>query len=145
MTSEAASIPVPEPDGDSQPYWEALKQRRVLFQRCRGCGQAQLYFRAVCRNCWSRDLENVEAAGTGTVYSYTIVHSVGEPALAAELPYALALVELAEGPRVMTRIEGNPEAVEIGQAVVATFRDISDEFTLLYFRRKDQEPVSWNN
>lgn len=135
-------IPPPEPDADSLPYWTALRERRVVVQRCRGCGHAQLYFRAICTACWSRDLEAAPAAGSGTVYSFTIVHSVGEPALAAELPYALALVELDEGPRVMTRIEGDPETVGIGDRVEATFRDIGEQ-TLLYFRQDGAEAIAW--
>lgn len=143
MTEEKPTIPKPEPDGDSQPYWDALRSRRLVVQKCRQCGEAQLYFRAICKQCWSRDIEAVECTGEGIVYSYTVVHAVGEPALQPELPYALAIVELKEGPRVMTRIEGDPEKVAIGDPVVATYRDIADDVTLLYFRRPEQEPVAW--
>lgn len=135
--SHKPEYPRPEPDPDSRPYWDALREHRVLFQHCRACGNAQLYFRVVCRVCWSRDLEQLQAAGSGSVYSYSVVHSVGDPALAAELPYALAIVELDEGPRVMTRIEGDPDVVRIGDRVQATFRDIGGDFTLLHFRRGD--------
>ena len=136
-------IPQPEPDGDSEPYWQALREKRVVVQRCRSCGEHQLYFRAICRHCWSREVEAVDAKGSGTIYSFTIVYTVGEPALAAEVPYALAIVELDEGARVMTRIEGDPDRVRIGDPVVATFRGIGDGVNLLYFRRKDQEPMAW--
>ncbi|MBV9749222.1 MAG: Zn-ribbon domain-containing OB-fold protein [Acetobacteraceae bacterium] len=130
------AYPRPEPDPDSLPYWNALREGRVLVQRCAACGKAQLYFRAICRYCWSRDLTPEQASGTGTVYSYSVVHTVGDPALAAEVPYALAIVELNEGPRVMTRIEGDPEVVRIGDRVRASFRDIGDDVTLLHFTRE---------
>jgi uncharacterized OB-fold protein len=98
-----------------------------------------MYFRAICRSCWSRDLHNVEAAGTGTVYSFTIMYSVGDPALADELPYALALVDLDEGPRVISRITGDPASVRIGDRVRASFCDLDNECTLLNF---DLEPTA---
>jgi uncharacterized OB-fold protein len=142
--AEKPSIPKPEPDADSRPWWQALRERRVLVQHCRACGMNQLYFRVICHGCWSRDIEAVQASGKGTVYSFTVVHSVGEPALQAELPYALAIVELAEGPRVMTRIEGDPDRVRIGEPVEATFRDIAPDSTLLYFRREGEAPVAWS-
>jgi uncharacterized OB-fold protein len=126
--------PKPIPDPDSGPYWEALKEERLLVQRCRSCGGMQLYFRAVCRSCWSRDIEELEASGRGTVYSFSISHSVGDPALKAELPYAIVLVDLEEGARVLSRLDGDPDAVRIGDPVVAAFRKIDDEATLLHFR-----------
>jgi uncharacterized protein len=121
----------PIPDDDSLPYWEALRRHELLFQRCGACGHAQWYFRAMCAACWSRDLERVAASGAGTVYSFTEVHQSADPALQAELPFTLALVELAEGPRVLGRIEEG--TVAIGDAVMASFRDIG-EWTLLTFR-----------
>lgn len=122
----------PIPDEDSAPYWEGLKNGVVLFQRCADCGHAQWYFRAMCARCWSRNIDEVASSGRGTVYSFTTVHQTADAALAAELPFTLALVDLEEGPRVLGRIEGD-DAVEIGDAVAATFRDIG-EFRLLYFR-----------
>jgi uncharacterized OB-fold protein len=138
----AHAFPKPAPDADSTAYWQALREHRVLFQRCGACGHSQLYFRALCRSCWSRDLHEVQAAGSGTVHSFTICHSVGNRALAAELPYALALVDLDEGPRVMTRIAGEPESVRIGDRVTATFRDLDDEWSLLYFERQESPVAS---
>jgi uncharacterized OB-fold protein len=138
-TTETETLlpPRPEPDADSVRYWDALREHRLLHQHCKSCGRRQLYFRAVCRFCWSRDIEDVESSGRGTVYSYSIVYSVGDKALAREVPYALAIVELDEGPRVMTRIDGDPDAVRIGDAVTATYRDLDDETTLLHFERVD--------
>jgi uncharacterized OB-fold protein len=138
----AHGFPTPTPDADSTPYWQALREHRVLFQRCAACGHSQLYFRALCRSCWSRDLHEVQAGGTGTVHSLTVCHSVGNPALAAELPYALALVDLDEGPRVMTRIVGEPSSVRIGDRVTATFRDLDEECSLLYFERQESGVAS---
>lgn len=130
--SESAAWTQPVPDEDSAAYWEALRHGVVLFQRCADCGHAQWYFRAMCSQCWSRSLDQVASSGRGSVYSVTTVEQTADPALAAELPFTLALVQLEEGPRVLGRIEGDG-AVGIGDPVTATFRDIG-EFSLLYFR-----------
>lgn len=121
----------PVPDEDSAPYWEGLRNRRLLVQRCADCGHTQWYFRAMCTACWSRKLEHVQSSGRGVVYSFTEVHQTADAALQAELPYTLALVDLEEGPRVLGRIEEG--TVAIGDAVGASFRDIG-ESTLLYFK-----------
>jgi uncharacterized protein len=125
--------PKPIPDPDSQPYWDALREHRLLFQRCRACGHAQLYFRAVCRRCWSRDLQATEAAGTGTVHSFSVMHAVGDPELKAELPYAIAIIELDEGARLLSRIDGDPASAHIGQRVRVTYRDLDEETTIPHF------------
>lgn len=128
------AAPVPTPDADSQVYWDNLRKDVLSVQRCVACGRAQLYFRAMCRHCWSRELSVETASGRGTVYSFTVVHQTGHPALNAETPYVLALITLDEGPRVLARIEGDPAAAAIGDRVHATFHDAGD-FRLLYFAR----------
>ncbi|MFM8971115.1 MAG: Zn-ribbon domain-containing OB-fold protein, partial [Actinomycetota bacterium] len=75
------------------------------------------------------------AAGTGTVYTYSVVHSNDLPPFNERVPYVAAIVELDEGPRVMTDIEGvTPDAVEIGMRVSVDFRPISDDITIPVFR-----------
>lgn len=130
--TEGTAFVTPLPDPDSERYWAALREGIVLYQRCAACGHAQLYFRAVCKRCWSRELEDTPASGRGTVYSFTVMHQTSDPALAAETPFVLALVDLEEGPRVLGRVEADPDAVTVGASVSATFRDIG-EATLLYF------------
>jgi hypothetical protein len=136
---QAPAFPRPTPDPDSAPWWDALREHRLLFQRCRRCGHAQLYFRAVCRECWSRDLETPESSGRGVVYSYSVLYSVGDPVLKEELPYALAIVELDEGARLLTRIVGDPDAVAVGRRVRVVFHDVDEELTLPYFALEEDD------
>jgi uncharacterized OB-fold protein len=133
--SEESTRTKPIPDPDSEPFWAALRERRLLLQRCRACGATQLYFRAMCKVCWSRELEHVESGGKGRVYSSTIVHQVGDPALRPEVPFVLALVDLDEGPRLLTRVTGDFERVAIGDPVRASYVDIEGDCTLVYFER----------
>jgi uncharacterized protein len=141
MTENAPAYPRPVPDPDSAPYWEGLRLGTVLFQRCEECGQRQLYFRGVCRACWSDKLAVQESAGRGVVYSFTVLHAVGDRALAAEAPLTIAMVDLDEGPRVLTRIEGDTSDIRIGDRVTASFRQIDDEVTLLHFVRAETQPA----
>jgi uncharacterized OB-fold protein len=134
MMIEAAPIPIP--DADSQPFWDGLSEGKVLYQLCDDCGRGQLYFRVLCKYCQSSALKVMESAGSGVVYSFTVVSQSGNPTLNAETPYALAIVELDEGPRTITRIEGDPTLVKIGDRVHATFRSLED-MTLLFFSREE--------
>ena len=122
--------PEPIPDADSAPFWDALREGILTYQSCANCGHAQLYFRAMCKTCWSRALEVVPASGLGTVYSFTIVHQAGHAGLAGDVPYTLGLVDLDEGPRLLARLA--PEAGAIGARVrAATFA--AGAFNLLRF------------
>lgn len=137
MAAESPARPAPIPDADSAPFWAALNEGRLLVQRCLGCGRAQLYFRALCKHCWSRDLRQEDASGVGTVYSFTVVHQVAHPALRPDAPYVLALIDLDEGPRVVARIDAEGDEVEIGDRVRASLRRVRDEQVLLHFAPLD--------
>ena len=83
----------------------------------------------------SSDLEWHEASGKGTVYSFSVNHRAPHPGFADEIPFVLAIVELEEGPRMMTNIvECNPDSVKIGMAVEVTFEDVTEEVTLPKFK-----------
>lgn len=112
----------PEAFGDaiSAPYWQAAREHRLVIQRCSACGSHQFYPRAFCLACDRDDaLEWVEAAGTAVVHSVVTVHMQVIPEL--EPPYQVAVVELAEGPRMTTNVVGRP--VAIGEPVGLAWRD----------------------
>ena len=127
-----AARPYPEPDGETQPFWDGVGAGRLRLQRCRVCARFVFYPRSVCPHCMAADLEWVDASGTGVVHAFTVVHRAA-PGFADEAPYVVALVELAEGPRMMTRLLGvAPGEAEIGMAVEVA---IEGEPPLPYFRR----------
>lgn len=122
--------PYPQPDDVTQPFWDALAEGSLRIQRCRSCERHVFYPRSVCPWCMSAHLDWVDSSGHGTIYSYTVVHRA--PPGFADAPYVVALVELAEGPRMMTRvIDVEPGSVEIGQKVEL---EIRGEPPLPYFR-----------
>jgi uncharacterized protein len=112
-----------EPDfGDAitAPFWQAAREHRLVIQRCSACGSHQFYPRRFCLTCDRDDaLAWVEASGAALVHSVVTVHMQVIPEL--EPPYQVAVVELAEGPRMTTNIVGGGAA--IGDAVTLTWRD----------------------
>jgi uncharacterized protein len=109
-------------NADSKPYWEGARQGRLLFQRCNNCGHLQFPPRHLCVKCWSDSLGWIESSGRGTVESFTIVHRAPTPDLREKVPYVVAVVLLAEGPRMVTNIVGSDTLqVAIDDNVEATF------------------------
>jgi uncharacterized OB-fold protein len=123
-SAEVSQYPRPVPDGDTRPYWEGVAKGELRIQRCDACGEYVFYPRALCPRCHAGSLAWVAASGDGTIYSYTVVHQAYGP-FAGGVPFVVALVELAEGPRMMTRIVGEPEAVKIGAPVRVTFEQVA--------------------
>ena len=122
-----ARADIPTIDSASTPYREAAKQGRLLIAECTGCGKVHHYPRPFCPHCWSEDVRAVPARGTGTLYTYSTVYVNDLAPFKERLPYVAALVELDEGPRVMTTIEGaDPEHLRVGMAVTAVFRAVDD-------------------
>lgn len=119
----------------SSAYWQQAGGGELLLQCCRDCGHLQHYPRSLCIRCWSHDLIWQPATGTGTVWTFTVVTIPGHPAWSSQVPYVLALVELEEGPRLMTNIVGcPPDSVYCGQAVrLRPGREETDNQTLLQF------------
>ncbi|MFM1654140.1 Zn-ribbon domain-containing OB-fold protein [Brevibacillus sp. B_LB10_24] len=127
----AGQIPKPLIDDDSRPYWEGLKRGELLIQRCGDCNQSIFYPRALCPHCFSERVSWEKASGRGRIYSYTVVHRAFGP---YETPYVVAIVELEEGVRMMTRILGDREKIAIDNRVEVTFEQVDDDLTLPYFQ-----------
>lgn len=128
------SLPEPRPTPMTQPYWEHAARGVLALQRCRACALVFHYPRAYCPQCTSAELEWFAATGRASLYSYVIVHR-GEGAFAERGPYAVAVVELAEGPRLTTNIVGvaqTPEALVLDMALRVCF-ETRGEFRLPVF------------
>jgi uncharacterized protein len=114
-------------DAESRPYWDGLAAGELRIQRCSACGRAVFYPRAVCPHCFAGELTWIRAAGTGTVYAYTTVHRA-PGGLATQVPYPVALVDLEEGVRMLTRIVGTgPDEVRIGARVRLVITPLAGE------------------
>lgn len=95
---------LPEPDAFTRPYWEAAAEGRLLLRRCRPCGRAHHYPREFCPHCWSEDGTWEPATGRATLYTWSVVHRNDLPPFGDRVPYTAAVVDLAEGPRMMTEL-----------------------------------------
>lgn len=120
VVSERAYVgPLPAPDGVTLPWWQAAGEGRLLFQRCPRCRHAQFYPRAVCTRCGETPAWE-SASGRGTVYTFTIVRQMGARPFRERLPYAVAMIELEEGVRMMSNItDCDVGEVHVGMEVEA--------------------------
>lgn len=135
----AYAKPVPRPDEASRPFYDATLRGELVLQRCTTCGRWMWPVRVRCIECFADGLEWAPAQGTGTLYSFTLVHQVFHPGFAGEIPYNVAMVDLTEGVRVITNVVGVAnDALEVGMPLVATFERISDELALPKFEPSDE-------
>ncbi|MES2281891.1 MAG: Zn-ribbon domain-containing OB-fold protein [Pseudomonadota bacterium] len=127
--------PVPVPDADTAVYWQGLKEGRLLLQHCLDCGHIQFYQQAICRQCGNERLEHRPASGLGTVHSFSVVHRAPGPAFKQDVPYAVLLVELDEGPRMISSLVDAPvDSVSFDMRVQLVCEDAGGGITLPRFR-----------
>jgi uncharacterized OB-fold protein len=125
--------PLPIPDSDTRQFWTAASQGRLSIQRCEDCGTHVFYPRLVCPHCCSDRLAWKDASGKGRVYSYTVVER-SPGAFKDMVPYVVALVDLDEGVRMMSRIRtDDPYSVRIGMPVEVEFDPVSEDVALPVF------------
>jgi uncharacterized protein len=123
----------PPQDLEMAPYWAATLEGRLLIQRCVPHSHAQLYGRAHCVTCRG-EVRWEDASGFGTVYSFTVLRQHHSRSLRHLLPLVVALVDLAEGPRIMTNlVDVAPEDVRVGMRVEVYFERVSDHAALPLF------------
>ena len=126
--------PLPKPDQDTVPFWEACKKHELLIQQCKSCRSYIFYPRIFCPVCLGEP-EWVKAKGTGEVYSYSVYYQIYHPVFADDIPYVVALVLLDEGVMMTSRIVGcKPDEVYPGMRVEVDFLDATPEVTLYQFK-----------
>lgn len=121
--------PQPYPQLDAQPYWAALQERRVTYQRCNDCQQAVWPAHSFCPHCGAQpdQLQWQESSGRGTVYSYSTVMRGPTPAWASIAPYTVGFIQMEEGYYLFSQINGKPEDVQIGKPVQVQFLQRGDQ------------------
>jgi uncharacterized OB-fold protein len=127
--------PLPRPNEDSAPFWEAACKGELRMQRCGDCGHVRFPPSLLCARCLSEHAEWVKLSGRGTVYSWIVVHQSQHPAFNADVPYNVAIIELEEGPRLHTNIIGcTNDQIHIGMPVAVAFEKVNDDTALVKFR-----------
>lgn len=131
----APRFDLPEIDDFTRPFWDAATEGRLLIRCCRACARAHHYPREFCPYCWSEDVDWERASGRATLYTWSVVHRNDLPPFGARIPYTAAVVDLVEGPRMMTEIVQCPEGgLSIGMALEVTFRREDGEQAVPVFR-----------
>ena len=128
--------PIPEPTPETQHFWDGCKDGKLLLQRCKDTGKVYFPPRPFSPYTGGKDVEVFEASGKAKLFSYVINHRPAK-GFENEAPYAIAVVELDEGPRMMSNIvecEQTPEALKLDMPLEAVFEDITDEISLPKFR-----------
>ncbi len=132
MTNEY-SKPLPEVTDDNRPFFEGCKRHELLFQKCVDCGRLR-HVSPACPQCPSADHEWVPVSGNGKVYTWIVVHQRYSQAFEDDLPYNVTIVELEEGPRLLTSLVGiDNEDIRSGLSVEVVWDDVTDEITLPRF------------
>ena len=122
------SRPRPTPSPTTRPFWDATAECRFLLQRCPRCSAVQFYPKATCTTCGSLELGWEEASGKGTVHTFTVARRPTSAAFAEAVPYVVAIVELAEGPRVTANVVGGDvDDVHVGMAVEIDWDEPGDD------------------
>ena len=126
---------VPAPTPETAEYWQGCQRHELLIQRCADCAAHQFYPRILCAACSGRRLAWVQASGRGSVKTFTIVRRAVSQAYAAEVPYVVALVDLEEGPTMMSNIVGcGVQEVSIGMPVEVVFEDWAEGVSIPKFK-----------
>lgn len=127
--------PLPVIDGDNARYWEYCRQHELRMQKCRECGYIRFPAGIVCPRCNSLAAEWTKLSGRGKVYSYVIYQAAYHPSYKDDIPYAVAIIQLDEGPRMESNITGyNLDDIEIDMPVEVYFDDVTGDISLPKFR-----------
>jgi uncharacterized OB-fold protein len=127
-------MPVPVPSPESRPFWDAARDKRLVVPKCRSCGSTWFPPTLMCPSCGTADHQWVEVSGRGTVFSFIVMHRVYHPAFADKVPYVVAVIELEEGPRLLSNVVGiPPHQVRCDMPVRVTFDETRGDMTIPQF------------
>jgi uncharacterized OB-fold protein len=126
---------IPEPNSDTMPFWDGCRKHQLLLQRCSDCGHFRWPASFICPRCHSFDNKWITFRGKGKIYSFAIYHVAFDHTVKHDIPYVTAIVELFEGPKILTNIvECGPSGVRCDMPVEVVWDDIADNFSLPRFR-----------
>ena len=135
MAESTRPKPLPVITEENRPFWEGCQQGKLLLQQCSKCYHYQFYPRLYCMQCSSETLHWVEANGRGVIYSFTIIYQNKSPEFVHETPYNVAIVQLEEGPRLVSNIvDVGATELQVDLPVTVVFDQVTDTITLPRFR-----------
>ncbi len=127
--------PIPVPSLESQPFWDGLRENELLMPRCDACGHRWFPPSLLCPHCSAENWSWAAVSGRGRVFSFVVYHRVYHSGFADEVPYAVAVIELDEGPRMISNVVGiAPDKLVCDMKVEIAYEAISPTVTLPKFK-----------
>lgn len=118
----------------STPFWDATREQRLVLQHCESCDRSIWYPRTICPHCSSTDITWQPASGAGTIYAVSVQYRPGTPQMKDRVPYAVVLVDLDEGVRMMSNVvDAELDDIVVGARVQSAWEPLSDGRNLLVF------------
>ena len=134
-TPTEKSAPLLQVGADMLPFFEAARRRELVVQQCTQCRTLRFPARSICSRCLSREATWIAVSGRGTVFSFAVMHQALHPGFTTEMPYAVVVIELEEGARLLSNLVDCPLAdIRIAMPVEVVFVDVGPETTLPKFR-----------
>lgn len=137
MSQTDVLMPLPQPSIETEPFWAAVQERRLIMPKCDACGTMAFSPTVACSACAGGDFTWTPVSGRGTIFSFVIYHRVYHPAFKDKVPYVVAVVELEEGPRIISNIAGMPiEDVVCDMPVTVVYEEVRDGYLIPKFTRR---------
>lgn len=136
MTSDSSNPqkPVPKPEADTEEFWKGCNNQELRFQKCGECGYVRWPPSYLCPECHSTETSWIISNGKGEIYTYCIFNMAFQESFKEEVPYVTAVIELEEGPHLLSNVIGcDPSDVEIGMPVKVTWKK-RGEYTIHQFK-----------
>jgi len=134
--NQTIAKPLPNISDFNRPFWEGAKKHEFCLQRCNQCSKVWAPNGPVCPFCFSTDYRWDKLSGRGKIASWVVFHKLYHPGFAADVPYNVAFIEMAEGPRIIANIVGTPNKdLHIGDPVEVTFEDVTADISIPRFRK----------
>jgi uncharacterized OB-fold protein len=133
-----AERPLPQPiTAETKPFWDGLREQKLMLPKCCDCGRVFFYPRILCPHCHSRNVGWIQGSGRGKLYSFEIAYQTISRAFKVKPPYVLAMIELDEGVRMLSNlveVEPDPKKIRCDMPVEIVYQKLTDEVTLPLFR-----------
>jgi uncharacterized OB-fold protein len=129
-------LPLPKPSNETEPFWAAVQERRLVVPKCENCGTLTFPPTVACPACAADRFTWAPVSGRGTIYSFTVYHRVYHPAFKGKVPYVVAVVALEEGPRIISNVVGIPPGeVTCELPVSVIFEEVRDGYLIPKFQK----------
>ena len=133
--STARPKPLPFVTDESRPFWDGCREGKFVLQHCEECQRYQFYPRLYCMHCGSTAVRWVETSGRGVIYSYTVIYQNKSPEFVNDTPYNVAIIQLNEGPRLMSNIvDIDPADLRVNLPVTVVFDAVTETISLPRFK-----------